>query len=230
MQTLVFVLMLLVCFNFLLKQTYNKRWAVGITTLACALWTGLSWPYAILQSKTQIADWLANPALMLDTSVILSVEICMQLAFCLLAVHLMTGGTVPRRTLWIYRFLRWFPGFLIFPVLFSGLVALIFSFPGASFSLLAWSMAGGVLLGIPLCTVLLRRLLPEKEIRLELLFLTHALTAILGIVATVNGRTAMDGTGDVDWKAFLGLSGLIVAGGFLGLLLYRYRLSKRKKL
>ena len=91
-------------------------------------------------------------------------------------------------------------------------------------------MAGGVLLGIPLCTVLLRRLLPEKEIRLELLFLTHALTAILGIVATVNGRTAMDGTGDVDWKAFLGLSGLIVAGGFLGLLLYRYRLSKRKKL
>lgn len=150
MQTLVFVLMLLVCFNFLLKQTYNKRWAVGITTLACALWTGLSWPYAILQSKTQIADWLANPALMLDTSVILSVEICMQLAFCLLAVHLMTGGTVPRRTLWIYRFLRWFPGFLIFPVLFSGLVALIFSFPGTSFSLLAWSMAGGVLLGIPL--------------------------------------------------------------------------------
>ena len=217
MQTLVFVLMLLVCFNFLLKQTYNKRWAVGITTLACVLWTGLSWPYAILQSKTQIA-------------VILSVEICMQLAFCLLAVHLMTGGTVPRRTLWIYRFLRWFPGFLIFPVLFSGLVALIFSFPGTSFSLLAWSMAGGVLLGIPLCTVLLRRLLPEKEIRLELLFLTHALTAILGIVATVNGRTAMDGTGDVDWKAFLGLSGLIVAGVFLGLLLYRYRLSKRKKL
>ena len=132
MQTLVFVLMLLVCFNFLLKQTYNKRWAVGITTLACVLWTGLSWPYAILQSKTQIADWLANPALMLDTSVILSVEICMQLAFCLLAVHLMTGGTVPRRTLWIYRFLRWFPGFLIFPVLFSGLVALIFSFPGTS--------------------------------------------------------------------------------------------------
>lgn len=69
-----------------------------------------------------------------------------------------------------------------------------------------------------------------KEIRLELLFLTHSLTAILGIVATVNGRTAMDGTGDVDWKAFLGLSGLIVAGGFLGLLLYRYRLSKRKNL
>ena len=49
--------------------------------------------------------------------------------------------------------------------------------PGNFISLLAWSMAGGVLLGIPLCTVLLRRLLPEKEIRLELLFLTHSLTA-----------------------------------------------------
>ena len=55
MQTLVFVLMLLVCFNFLLKQTYNKRWAVGITTLACALWTGLSWPYAIENTNSRLA-------------------------------------------------------------------------------------------------------------------------------------------------------------------------------
>ena len=87
MQTVVVILMLLVCFNFMLKQTYSKRWAVGVTTLICALFVGNMWPYAIEQSKTQIADWLANPALMLDTSVILSIEVCIQMAFCMMAVH-----------------------------------------------------------------------------------------------------------------------------------------------
>ena len=42
---------------------------------------------------------------------------------------------------------------LIFPVLFSGLVYLIFSFPGVSFSLVAWSMAVGVLILISVGTL-----------------------------------------------------------------------------
>ena len=76
METVVFVLMILVCFNFMLKQTYRKlRSVLVISRHLCALFVGLMWPYAIEQSKTQIADWLANPALMLDTSVVLSVEV-----------------------------------------------------------------------------------------------------------------------------------------------------------
>lgn len=226
MQTIVLVLMILVCFNFMLKQTYCKRWVVGGVSAACALFTGLMWPYAIEQSKTQIADWLANPALMLDTSVILSIEVCLQLSFCMLAVHMMNGGTAKPRTLWTYRILRGFPGLLVFLVLFSGLTAMIFSFPGVSFSALAWSMAAGILVLIPAGTLFLRWLLPEKELRLELLFLTNSLTAILGIVATVNGRTAVKGVGEVDWTAFGGLLILVVAGGILGMCFRRYRLRR----
>ena len=71
MDTVVLVLMILTAFNFLLKQTFWKAMAVGILSIACALFAGLTWPYAIEQSKTQIADWLGNPSLMLDTSVFL---------------------------------------------------------------------------------------------------------------------------------------------------------------
>lgn len=60
-------------------------------------------------------------------------------------------------------------------------------------------MAVGVLILISVGTLFLRYLLPEKELRLELLFLTNALTAILGIIATVNGRTAVTGISEVDW-------------------------------
>ena len=58
METVVFVLMILVCFNFMLKQTYRKLRSVLVISVICALFVGLMWPYAIEQSKTQIADWL----------------------------------------------------------------------------------------------------------------------------------------------------------------------------
>ena len=229
MQTVVVILILLVCFNFMLKQTYSKRWAVGVTTLACALFVGNMWPLAIEQSKTQIADWLANPELMLDTSVILSIDVCTQMAFCMLAVHMLTGGIAKPRTLWMYRILRWFPGILIFPVLFSMLVGGIFAFPGKSFSTIAWILAGVVLVVIPLGTIGLRWLLPEKEIRLELLFITNAMTAILGIVATVNGRTAMNGISSVDWSALAGIVILVLAGCAVGLWGRRRKMKKYYK-
>ena len=149
METVVFVLMILVCFNFMLKQTYRKLRSVLVISVICALFVGLMWPYAIEQSKTQIADWLANPALMLDTSVVLSVEVVLQMTFCMLAAHIQSAGPVKKRVLWAYKALRWFPGILVFPVLFCGLVALIFSFPGVSFSLIAWSMAAAVFVLIP---------------------------------------------------------------------------------
>lgn len=229
METVVFILMILVCFNFVLKQTYRKRWSVVAIAVVSALFVGLMWRYAIEQSKTQIADWLANPELMQDTAVLLTLEVALQMSFCMLAAHVQTTGRIRKRTLWLYRTLRWFPGILIFPVLFSALVALIFSFPGVSFPLVAWSMAGAVLVLIPAGTYFLRWLLPEKDLRLELLFLGNALIAILGIVATVNGRTAVAGISEVNWSALGGILGLIVAGIAAGMLLRRIKLHRAQR-
>ncbi len=219
--------MFLVCFTFLLKQTFMGLRAVAVVTIVCGLFTGLMWPLAIEQSKAQINGWLSNPSLMLDTSVVMTVEVVLQMTFCMLAAYLLTAGPVRRRTLWAYRLLRWFPGLLIFPVLFSGLVALIFSFPGVSFSRTAWAMAAGVLLMVPAGRLLLRWLLPEKELRLELLFLANALIAILGIVATVNGRTAVAGTNHVEWSALGGLFLLVAIGTLLGAFITRIKQARR---
>lgn len=217
MNTVVLVLMLLTAFNFLLKQTFWKFVAVGIVALVCALFSGLVWPYAIEQSKTQIADWLSNTSLMLDTSVILTIEVSLQMAYAMLAVHVANDYPVKRRTLLTYRFLRWFPGLLIFPLLFSGLVYAIFAFPGTSFTTVAWCYALLVLTAVPAGRWLLLYLLPEKELRLELFFLTNALVAILGIVATVNGRTSVAGVSDVNWGALTGTLIITVVGTCIGL-------------
>ena len=122
METLVFVLMVLVCFNFLLKQTdcpYGITFAVAV---ACALFTGLIWPYAITQSKTQIASWLENPSLMLDTAVVLSIDVIVQMVYCILYVYVHIDRSRNKKKIWIYKILKLYPGLLIFPVLFSTLV------------------------------------------------------------------------------------------------------------
>ena len=67
--------MILVCFNFILKQTFRKPLSVALIAVVCSLFVGLMWPLAIEQSKTQIGDWLSNPSQMLDTSVVLTLEV-----------------------------------------------------------------------------------------------------------------------------------------------------------
>lgn len=227
MNTVVLVLMLLTAFNFLLKQTFWKMTAVCIIAAVCAVFAGWMWPYAIEQSKTQIANWLSNQPLMLDTSVLLSIEVCIQMAYAMLAVHVANDYPVKPRTIMMYRLLRWFPGLLIFPVIFSGLVYLIFAFPGTSFQTVAWSYAAFILAIIPIGRYLLLYLLPEKELRLELFFLTNALVAILGIVATVNGKTSAAGVSEIDWKAMAGVVIIAIIGGILGLI--RWNLRNRIK-
>jgi len=229
MESVVLVMMILVCFNYILKQTYRKVYSIAFSAIVCALFVGLMWPYAIEQSKSQISDWLANSTLMLDIAVILTLEVAVQMAFCVLSAHIQTSGKVKPITIWVYRVLRWFPGVLIFPVLFSLLVSAIFALPGVSFSLIAWGLAAIVFIVIPLAAWGVKWLLPEKEIRLELLFLSNALIAILGVIATVNGQTAVAGISDVDWKALGGVVSLLICGLALGIIAYRIKLKRITK-
>lgn len=232
MESVVLVMMVVVCFNYLLKQTWRKPFYVAVSAAVCALFVGLAWPWAIEQSKNRIAGWLADTTLMLDLAVVLTLEVALQITFCIVAAHIHSAGRVKPSVVRIYRLLRWFPGLLVFPVLFSLLVAAIFALPGVSFPLTAWSLAAVVAVVIPLGRWALKHLLPEKEIRLELLFLTNALIAILGIIATVNGRTAVAGITSVDWPSLGGVMAFVAAGLLLGMAAFRIKqklMNKKQK-
>ena len=216
MYSLVVILMVLVCFNFVLKQSWHKRWTVLLHAAAAALFTGLMWPVAVRQSRSQIDVWLSDPGLMLDTSVVITVEVILQISFCLLAVNLMNSGKLKPSAIWGYRILRWFPGMLIFGVLFSFLVFMIFAFPGVSFGLVAWSAAAVVFAVTAGGAWLIRLVFPDRESRLEIFFLTNVLTGIVAVIATVNGQTAVTGAGEVDWPAMAGVLGLVASGMLAG--------------
>ena len=94
--------------------------------------------------------------------------------------------------------------------------------------MIAWTMAVIVLIVIPSGSYAVRWLLPEKELRLEIFFLSNALTAVLGIIATVNGRTAVAGINNVDWTALAALFVILLVGGIIGLVVYNHRKVKIK--
>ena len=69
----------------------------------------------------------------------------------------------------------------------------------------------------------LEYLLPEQELRLELLFLLNVLIAILGVIATVNGRTAVASVGNVDLNSLLAVIALFLFFALIGFVWSRRR-------
>lgn len=226
METVVTIILLLVGFSFLLKLTFHGWLGVAVTAVVSALFVGLSWETAILQSRSQIEDWLSQPDLMLDTSVLLTVDVAMQFAFCILTAKKESGGCLSRVERWLREALLWFPGLLIFPTLFVMLVALIFSMPGSDFVTVAWTTAVAVAAVAPVAAWGLRSVMDESETRLELMFILNALIAILGVIATVNGRTAVAGVSSVEWSALAGVFAILAVGIVAGMYLCHHKIKK----
>ncbi|MDE5687493.1 MAG: hypothetical protein K2I18_02565 [Paramuribaculum sp.] len=216
METVVMIIMLLVGMSFVLKLTCHSWAGIAALSILSAAFVGFANGFASQQSKTRIADWLGRPELMLDTSVLLTVDIFIQIFFCVLMARKL-AGTLGRKGNIALQTALWFPGLLIFPVLFSLLVEVVFAMPGVDFGVIGWSTAAFLLMLMPLAAIGLKWLLPEVELRIELMFLINLLIAALGVVATVNGRTAATGTSSVEWGALAAVFGLLCAGGIAGI-------------
>ena len=238
MQTLVLCLMVAVGLSTLLKlslATPRVRW---IIFALCALFVGLAWPWAVEQSKTQIEAWLANPDLMRDTAVVLSIDVAFLLAYCWGSTQApakpfqqiyvaQNRYSVLLRKLW-RGLLAIYPGLLIFPVLFSLEISTIFFLPGVDFALVAWGLAAIVAVAFVALGFGLEFILPERELRLELLFLLNILIAILGVIATVNGRTAVEGVGSVDVLSLLAVVVLFFFFALIGFFWSRRKTTSAK--
>ncbi len=223
METLVLIIMLLVSFSFILKLTQHGLTGTVVTTVVVALFAGMSWKYAAGMSKMQIADWLGNQSLMLDTAVFVVVDVACQIAFCFLHARVYAGERLPRFQAVVWQILKWLPGLLIFPVLLSMLTTAIFSMSGVDFALIGWGLAGVLTVCVPLAVVAVRTLFPEEDMRLELLFLVNIIILSLGVIATVNGRTASNGTGAVEWAALAAVVALLLTGAAAGIVINRYK-------
>ena len=227
METVVIVLMALVMFNFVLKISFMHIKETMVVAVLAMLFVVFCRELATEQSRTQVTDWLSNQTLMLDTAVLLSVDVALQLVFCGSMAGELAGESKNKKQQAIHLILSYFPGLTAFVVMFSILVQSIFAMPGTDFELVAWAVGGAMFIAIPALTYGVKFILPETDIRLELLFMGNICTAILGIVATVNGKTAVEGDTAVEWKPLAGLIALTAAGAIVGWCIRQIRLNKK---
>ena len=216
----------MVCVSFVLKQTFHNVKEIMVAAVVLTFFAGMMWTFAIEQSKTQIAAWIADQKLMLDMAVLMSVDVALTMLFCVFFVDVKTSDHVSKAKHAAYFALKYFPGLLVFPVVFSFLVMLIFLFPGMSFQVVSWGLGAVLFVLVPVLTYGLRWLLPEASIRLEMLFLINVLLGLMGIIGTVNGKTAVAGINDFDGKALLAVVAMVVAGMAVGMFYYRWRANR----
>lgn len=211
MELIIQILMLFIVINCILKLSFWKPWQAVLFGVLCAAFVVWSCQYAILQSKTQLTDYLSNITVLQDAAVLITIESALCFAFCFAALREIFGKKVKK---WV-RPLYWYPSLLIFPVLFYILTQLIFSMSGTDFSTISYALAGAALLLLPLLSIGIRYLFPEKDLRLEVHFLVSLFVCILGLLTTVNGNVTYAAAEEaINWKA-LGASLSLFAMAFI---------------
>lgn len=214
MELIISVLMLFIVMNCVLKVSFWKWWQAALFGGLCGVFVVLTYPYAILQSKTQIADYLRNTVALQDMAVIITIESVICFAYCVAVLR----GWFGQQEKWWVKPLKWYPSLLIFPVLFYLQTELIFSFSGVSFTVLSYGFAVAVAVLLPLLCVLFRYLLPEKDLRLEVHFLVSLFVCVIGLLTTVNGNVTYQAVEEpTNWKALAVSFGLFLILFLIGM-------------
>ena len=88
--------------------------------------------------------------------------------------------------------------------------------PRVPFPAVSWGTGAAVSVIIAAGAWGFKKLFPDKETRLELFFLSNVITAIVSVIATVNGQTAVAGVESVDYTALAGVLALVAIFALLG--------------
>ena len=184
MELLVQILLLFVIVASVLRLSFERGWLVpSLFAVVAAVFVYLTYPYAIEQTKTGLAAYIANRSLREYAAIFISLDVALIVA---------------------YTFSRLYPGVLIFPVLFYLQSTLIFALPGVDFGVVSLLLAFGTVVLLLGLTILLRFLLPEEELRLEILFLVELFVFILGIIASVDETIRMAPTErPIEWRGLV---------------------------
>lgn len=218
METVVILIMLLVGVSFLLKLSMMPVWLRIAECALLAIMAVLATDLAISQSKTRIEEWLASPELMLDTAVLLTIDVAMQLSFCIIAAS-GPGRALKERIL--RTLLLAIPGLMVFPVVFACLVELVFAFTGTDFYLTGYGFGAFLLLAVPLLGTGMKYLLPDPSQRLELIFYLNCIIGALGVVATVNGRTSATGVNELNLPSLVTIVLLTLGSATTGYIIFQ---------
>lgn len=196
METIIAVLMFFVTLNCAMKISlwdWKRRLAFS-AVLAVFVWW--SRRYAMLQSKTQIADLLQDITALQNMAVLVTIESAVNFAFCAYRF-----GDAAENRKWWRSVLEWYPSLLVFPVMFCVLTQAMFMAVGVDFAVTSAAVAIAAFVLLPLLAEGMKRLVPHTEGRVEAHLLLSCLVCVLGLISTVTGRMIYQANNTpVDWQ------------------------------
>ena len=177
------ILSVFILINTILKLSFwNVKYVfIWAIIIGGAVW--LMYPYAIEQSQTTINQALNDTKVLGNITILLTIETAICMGFCFTALRQLF---LPTRSKW-NKILKYYSGLLIFPTLFYILVQSVFIFSGVDFQLITSVVSVGVVILFIGGFYLINLLVPEKDFRLEIHFLTSLFITILGLISTANG-------------------------------------------
>lgn len=233
MEILIYTLVVFIFLSCAFKLSqwgWGARFAFSAALGAFVLW---SEQYAVLQSKTQLADYLADTTALQNMAVIVTLDsvFCFGHAFC----YFQDMYAVSReKRKWWTAILKWYPSLLMFPVVFYLFTQTLFVAVGVDFSVTAWSFAAACTIGLPLFAEGCKWLVPEKDGQVEMQLLTGCFVCVLGLASTESGEIVYKIKQDTtDWHAVAWAAGvfavLFAAGIVADRLKYRIKTVNKKQ-
>lgn len=234
MEILIYALMvfiLLSCAFKLSQWGWTARIVFGALLAAFVVW---SEQYAVLQSKTQLADYLGNITALQNMAVVVTIDsvFCFGYAFCHFQDRYATkqdGMAATQKSEWWLTILKWYPSLLIFPVTFYAFTQTLFVAVGVDFAMTTWTFAVGCLIGLPLIAEGCKWLVPEQDGRVEMQLLSGCFVCVLGLISTEIGKMVYKvQETKTDWHMIAMAVGVFAVLFALGIIMDRikYRLKK----
>ncbi len=226
MEYIIAVLILFILLNILLKLSFWRWWQVALFSALLGLFVLVVTPYAAEQSKAEITAWLSTPAIMQNVAVLITLETVIFVGFAFMRLRQALGTKVKK---YLMLPLNIYPGLLLLPVLYFVLAQLFYALPGVSFNTISYGLAIAVFILFPLLSWGFTKLLPEEDLRLEILFIVNLIVCMIGLITTVNGETAYAPVEQAfNIKAILFAVALFLVLFIIGFLWNKYKKIKIK--
>lgn len=194
----------------------------------CAVFVICAHPYAMEQNKLEIEKLMEGQQILMDVSLVVMVDLLLTLAFCWSVLYRLVGHKLNR----VNGLLSFIPSMLIFPTLYYIHLNLFFNGAGISFEVLTAILAVAAFLVISGGSLLIRALLPEIDLRLELTVWLGFLLFLLTVCCTIFHPSALvySHSSPVDWKGLLFTVVVLLCVFVIGYYQNRIiRIFKRKK-
>lgn len=164
MDTLFYIVMMLIVFNCAMKLSLWPFWQRLVFSLLLGAFAIWSINYAVEQSKVEIESWFHREDILKTMAIVVTIESAIGLIYCF---SFLNGNENKRRKQFMHRLLHYYPGLLTFPVVFFGLTKILFLHVGMDFSTTGILFALAVVVILNLCVELAKRLLPANGLRVE---------------------------------------------------------------